>query len=552
MFGSRDNQQKIARRQLIGSAAALGAAAGLGNIVAPRAASAATSTTMVVASPATPQSLDIEFDVSLGSIDALGALYDYLLAYQKIPDPNAHGVMREDTAVHSNLPDGLALRGRLAQKWQLSPDGRTATFVIRDGVRSNWGNLLSAQDVKWTWDRKFNLHGQGLFQTSVLGLKTPDQVKLEAPNVVSFNLDKPNPILLKQQCNLANPIYDSTKLKQVGGSDDPWGTAFLKNNSAGFGPYELAQIVRGQQAVFRARKDYWDAPPFMQTIIMREVPTSASRLALLQGAAVDIAQFLEPREYLSLGRSKQVTVDAVKASYMIWLELNGKLKPFDNAVVRQAMNYALPRDAIIKTVYYGLADKLTAPMPYIYPMADSRFFDYDYSLAKARAALKNAGLDKGFSTTISYNAGDPVQEPIALLYQTALRDIGVTAQLDKLPAGVFYDVVSKREKPVIFYQDSPWTPDPGYSMSLYFNSKSYIDYSNYVNPEVDELLASGLETLDNVKRKRIYSRTQKIIMGDAPWAFLAYPKYVLAHRADLLGFTYYVSNNLRFQDFRRI
>lgn len=547
-----DERATISRRNLVRGVTVFGVAGGLSSVLDPVTASAATSKTLVIASPATPQSLDIEFDVSLGSIDALGALYDYLLAYDKIPDPDVPGVMREDTSVHPDKPGGLALRGRLAETWEISKDGTKATFNLRHGVKSNWGNTLTAQDVKWTWDRKFHLHGQGLFQTSVLGLKHPDQVKIEGPMAVSFNLEKPNPILLKQQCNLANPIYDSTKLKEVGGSHDPWGTAFLKNNSAGFGPYEVAQIVRGQQAIFRAQKNYWDKRPFMETVIMKEVPTSAARLALLRGGAVDIAQFLGPREYLALSHSRGTKVDAVKASYMIWLELNAKMKPFDNALVRQAMNYAIPRDAIIKTIYYGLADKLTAPMPEIYPMANSHYFDYEYSLAKAKASLEKAGISKGFSTTISYNAGDPVQEPIALLYQTALRKVGVNIKLDKLPAGVFYDVVSKRQKPMIFYQDSPWTPDPGYSMSLYFNSKSYIDYSNYVNPKVDGLIASGLETVDNPKRETIYNEAQKIVMSDAPWGFIAYPKYVLAHRANLTGFTYYVSNNLRFQDFKRV
>ena len=124
------------------------------------------------------------------------------------------------------------MQGRLAEKWTVSPDGLKATFVLREGIKSNWGNTLSAEDVKWTWDRKFHLKGQGTFQVSAVGLKTPDQVKIEGPNVVSFNLLKPNPVLLKQQCNLANPIYDSVKLMQVGGAGDPWGTEFLKNETS--------------------------------------------------------------------------------------------------------------------------------------------------------------------------------------------------------------------------------------------------------------------------------------------------------------------------------
>ena len=241
----------------------------------------------------------------------------------------------------------------------------------------------------------------------MLGLKSPDQIKIEGPNAISFNLEKPSPILLKQQCNLANPIYDQKKCKEVGGSDDPWATKFLQNDSAGFGPYRLRQIVRGQQAVFVAHDDYWDKQPYFKTVIMREVPTSASRLSLLTGGAVDIAQFLQPREYESLKGNPNATYDAVRSSYMIWLELNAKIPPFDNVKVRQAMNFAIPRDEIIRTIYYGLADPLKAPMPYIYPMADQSFFDYGYNLDKAKELLAEAGFKDGFKTTLSYNAGDP-------------------------------------------------------------------------------------------------------------------------------------------------
>ena len=140
-------------------------------------------------------------------------------------------------------------------------------------MKSNWGNPFTAKDVKWTWGRKFNLKGQGLFQTAVLGLHTPDQIKIEGDHAISFNLDKPNPILLKQQCNLANPIYDGTKRAEAGGKDDPWAVQFLKNESAGFGRYRLKQLVRGQWAVFEARDDYWGEKPAMKRVIMKEVPT---------------------------------------------------------------------------------------------------------------------------------------------------------------------------------------------------------------------------------------------------------------------------------------
>ena len=548
---SEKDQVRVDRRQVLQGTAGLAATAAAGLSVRPERAFAQAAKTLVIACPATPQSLDIENDNSLGTIDVLGAVYEYLLGYEKIPDPNAPGVMREDTGVHSDRPNGLALQGRLAEKWTVSPDGLKATFVLRQGIKSNWGNVLSAEDVRWTWERKFHLKGQGTFQASAVGLKHPDQVKVEASNVVSFNIEKPNPVLLKQQCNLANPIYDSAKLKQVGGTDDPWGTEFLKNETAGFGPYRLAQLVRGQQAVFQARKDYWDAQPFMDTVVMREVPTSASRLSLLQGGAVDIAQFLQPREVIALRGSSTVAVDAVNSSSMIWINLNNKIKPFDDVRVRRAMNLALPREDIIKSVFYGTADKMTAPMPYIYPMVNSKFFDYEFDLAKAKDLLKQAGLEGGFTTTVSYNSGDPAEEPIALIYQTALRKIGVNLELEKLAAGPFFENVAKRAKPIIFVLDAPWTPDPGYAMSLYFNDKSWSDTSNFSNGRANELIAAGLQTIDDKERVKIYDELQQILMNEAPWGYIAYPKYLLARKANLKGFTYYTSNNLRFQDFSR-
>lgn len=550
MPSSNDRVSGMTRRGFIQTTGAAGVAAAALDIGTVSEASAARANTLVVASPATPQGLDMEFDSSLGFVDCLGAMYDNLLAYEKIPDPKSPDVRRENLALYPDRPGGLALEGRLAESWGVSADGLKATFKLREGVKSNWGNTLSAADVKWTWDRKFAEKVQGAFNTSVLGLTSPDQIKIEGDNVVSFNFEKPTPILFRQQVSPANPIFDSTKLKEVGGTDDPWGTKFLQNDSAGFGPYRLKQIIRGQQAIFTARDDYYGAKPFMKTVIMKEVPNSASRLSLLQGGAIDIAQFLEPREYLSLKNSKTATFDAVDASYMMWLSINCTMKPFDDVRVRQAMNYVIPYKDIIDTVYFGLATHMTAPMPHIYPMADNDFA-YDENIDKAKQLLASAGLKDGFTTTLSYNAGDPTHEPIALIYQTALAKIGIKIVLDKLPAGVFYDYVAKRSKPLIFFLDSPWTSDAGYALELYFDSRSFIDYSNYKNAKVNDLIRTALVTLDDVERKTNFTEVQKIVMNEAPWGFISYPQYCVARAQNLKGFTYYTANNLRFQDFYR-
>jgi peptide/nickel transport system substrate-binding protein len=542
----------IDRRTFLRTSSAFAAAGIMPRILAIPSAMAQAGSTMVIAAPATPQSLDCEYDVSLGTFEAIAAMYDHLLGFEIIPDPGVPTARREDIGYHPDQPGGVRMVGKLAESWEVDPGGRWARFKLREGVKSNWGNELTAEDVKWTWDRKFGLAALGAFYTKVIGLNRPEDVRVEDKYVVSFNVDAPNPLLLKIQPNLyGGPIYDSTKTKEMGGSDDPWARKFLENNSAGFGPYQLQQLTRGQQAVFQARADYWGGKPAIDTVIFKEVPTSAARVQLLQGGAVDIAQYLQPLEIISLRDATNVAVETVPASFMIWIELNAKIPPFDNVDVRRAMNYAFPQAEVIKAVYQDLASPLTGCMPNIYPGYAGDFFTYDYNLDKAKELLAKGGQGSGFKTTLAYNAGDPVQEPIAIIYQTALRNIGVELELKKVPAGSFYNFVTDRKQPMIFYVDSPWCPDPGYSLTLYFDSKSYVNYSNYANADVDRLLAETAATADEKVRLEKTKEAQKIIMDEAPWTFVTYPNYTMARKADLKGWTYYTSNNIRFQDFSR-
>ena len=538
------------RRRFLEATTALAGAAVMPRIVGLSPAAAQGASTMVIAAPATPQSLDCEFDVSLGTFESVAALYDGMLGYEKIPDAGVPAAMREDIAYHPDQMGGVRMRGKLAESWEVDPGGRWARFKLREGVMSNWGNELTAEDIKWTWDRKFGLAALGAFYTKVIGLTRPEGVRIEDKYVVSFNLDAPNPLLLKIQPNLYCPIYDSTKCREVATEDDPWATKFIENESAGFGPYRLQQLTRGQQAIFSAREDYWGGKPAVDTVIFREVPTSASRVQLLQGGAVDIAQYLQPLEIISLKSAPNVVVETVPASFMIWIELNAKIPPFDNVDVRRAMNFAFPRDQVLQSVYQGLASPLDGCMPNIYP-GYREVPIYSHDPAKAKELLAAAGVGDGFSTTLSYNAGDPVQEPIAILYQSALRDVGVDLQLRKVPAGSFYNFVSERGQPMIFYVDSPWCPDPGYSMQLYFESSSFVNYSNYVNAKVDELLLTAATSADEEVRLAATGDAQEIVMDEAPWTFIAYPNYTMARKADLQGWTYYTSNNIRFQDFHR-
>ncbi len=539
------------RAVLKGGAALAGAAAVPGALKMREAQAASPAGTMVIAAPATPQSLDSEYDVSLGTFETVAACYDSIVEFEKIPDSTVPSAQREDIKDYPDRPGRVSMRGKLAESWEIDQGSKWVRFKLREGVKSHDGNELTADDVVWTWHRKLALGAIGGFYCNTIDLRRPEQVKAESKYVVSINLDNPNPLLLKLQPNLYNPIYDSKKCKEMATADDPWAKKYIENNVAGFGPYRIEQLVRGQQAVFKGRDDYYGGKPKMHTVIFKEVPTSANRAQLLQGGAVDIAQYLQPLELITLKKSEGVAIDTVPATFMLWIELNAKIPPFDKVDVRRAMNFAFPMEQVVKTVFQNIAYPLNGAMPDLYPGFNGSYFEYKQDFAKAKELLKAAGMADGFETTLAYNAGDPVQEPTAILYQSALKEIGVKLVLKKVPAATFYNNVSERKQPMIFYYDSPWCPDPGYSMNLYFHSKSFINYSNYANAKVDELIDGAAKTADMDVRLKNMDEAQKIIMAEAPWTFGVFTNYSMARRADIKGWTYYTSNNIRFQDFYR-
>ena len=242
-------------------------------------------------------------------------------------------------------------------------------------------------------------------------------------------------------------------------------------------------MVRGQQAVFTARDDYWGEKPFMKTVIMREVPTSAARLSLLQGGAVDIAQFLQPREYISIKDDPNITFDLVNSSYMIWLELNSKIPPFDNVKVRQAMNYAMPRDEIIRTVLLRPSRSADGADALHLPGRDVRLFPLRLRSRQGQGAAGGGGSQGRLQHDHQLQRRRPYPGADFAALSIVAGEIGVNITLEKLPAGVFYENVTKRAKPMIF---SPGLAVDGGSWLFdlpLFPHQVIRDYSNYENSQ---------------------------------------------------------------------
>lgn len=496
--------------------------------------------TLIVAGPRTPESLDQEYPPTEAVHEMRRNVYERLLAYEM--KPGEDGTLYEDFA---------KIGGALAESWEVAPDFTSITFHLRPGVVSSAGNPLDADDVMWSFERgwalKSNFHW---YMTQILKIEDYDKAFSKVDDMtVKVTIPGPSPLIEKLWINSDLGILDADEMKKHVTAEDPWGSRWLATNSASFGPYAVTKYAPGQETVYEANEKYYRGAPKLKKIIFREMPTSANRLAALQAGAVDVAEYLSPRELASLDKIPGVTVKKVFGNYIHRVEMRNTTPPFDNPKVRLALNYLVPRDEIGKAVYFDTARPTKSPISEIYPAFTDAYFGFSNDLDKAKALLAEAGYPDGFKTELGYRTGDQLEEEIAVILKTAFARAGVDVTLSKLPASTLVERYTKGDIPMYFFRDMAIVPDAAYVANLWLNSRSLIDYSRFTDPEVDSLIDSALTSTDEDKRIADMKRVQQITMENAPWVFLFNPGYQLAMRSNVKGYSWYTPNGNNWFDF---
>jgi len=511
---------------------------------APTSAPAAgTAQQLIVAVSATPVSLDPEFGASLESWELPIFLYEYLTSYAYKKNDQGVGEPQFDAS----------LEPRLAEKWDVSPDGKTMTFHLRKGVKSEYGNEFTAEDVHWSWQRCFALNTAGTWMMKSSSIPNADAIKVLDPNTLQVSLSGPNALLLLEQATpLNNPvIYDSTEAKKHATNDDPWAKDWLGKNSATFGPYKVTTFTPGQEVVFDVNPNYYRDKPTIQQVIWREVPESATRLQSLLAGAVHIAKELDSRERQQLEGKSGVQVISIKGNEAVIFGLNNKVPPLDNPKVRQAIAYAAPVDDIIKTVYLSnpLVRLFKGYNPENYPAAIDYYPYYPTNLDKAQALLKDAKQGP-FTIHLAMNQSRPEHEQVAILIQTQLKKIGIDVQIDKLTPAKYQEQYFSRKAETVLVQDAPWVADPGYSLGLFFGtgSNSVANWVNYDNPEVNSLIETIFNTADRGKRKELGQQAHKMIVDDAPWGFAIGTGFYLTASGKVTGLNWRPNNLVNYSE----
>lgn len=498
-------------------------------------------TTLIVAGPRTPESLELEYPATEAVHEARKNIYDRLLAYGM--KKNADGIMVEDF-------DHLV--GALAESWEVAPDRTSITFHLAKAKAAN-GDDFTAEDVMWTFKRGWAIKGTFYWYMHQM-LKIEDFDKAFSKiddHTVKVTLPGTSPLIERLWVNNDLGIIDATEAKKHVTDADPNAQTYLSTHTASFAPYQVTTFTPGREVVYEANPNYYRGAPKLSKILFREMPSSANRVAALQAGSIDVAEWLLPRELNLLKTAPGVKVWTVYGNYIHRIDIANNIAPFKDVRVRQALNYLVPRDQISKSVYFGTARETKSPVSEIYPAYDPDYFKYSYDLDKAKALLKEAGLENGFKTTLGYRTGDEIEEQIAVILKTTFAKAGIDVELQKMPSSNLVDKYTKGEIPLYFLRDMAIVPDAAYVTNLWLNSHSMVDYSRFKNDEVDKLIDKNLTATEEPARLADMKKAQELIVDNAPWIFLFNPGYQLATRSDVEGVSWYTPNGNAWYDFSK-
>jgi peptide/nickel transport system substrate-binding protein len=497
------------------------------------------NSTLLVAGPRTPESLELEYPATEAVHEARKNIYERLLGYAMKTNPDGIQVEDFDHPV-----------GALAESWEVSPDRTSITFHLAKAKAYN-GDDLTADDVMWTFKRGWEIKGTFYWYMHQM-LKIDDFDKAFSKiddHTVKVTLPGTSPLIERLWVNNDLGIIDATEARKHVTSADPQAQTWLSTHTASFAPYQVTSFTPGREVVYEANPYYYRGAPRLKKILFREMPASANRVAALQAGSIDVAEWLLPRELNLLKNAPGVKVWTVYGNYIHRVDINNAAAPFTDPRVRQALNYLVPRDQISQSVYFGTARETKSPVSEIYPGYDPEFFKYDYDVDKAKALLKEAGLENGFKTTVGYRTGDEIEEQIAVILKTNFAKAGIDLELQKMPSSSLVDKYTKGEIPMYFLRDMAIVPDAAYVTNLWLNSHSMVDYSRFKNEDVDKLIDKNLTATDEPARIADMKKAQEIIVDQAPWVFLFNPGYQLAARSNVEGTSWYTPNGNAWHDF---
>lgn len=485
--------------------------------------------------------LRVAWPYDIASIDAVGLgaqrstwcaslhLYDRLVTYETTPSPD--GTRQYDPAKP---------KGELAQRWEVSADSKTITFHLNPRAKFHDGSPVTAEDVRWSIERSLNVKGAAGVM-AVGALHSAEQLKALDEKTFQVTLPAPNRFAISVFSIPFAAIINSRLAKQNATAQDPWANEWLKRNAGGGGAYKLSSF-RNDQVMLTRNEDWVSGPkPAAQQVIFQTVPEAATRSALVERDAADLAIEVPPNDFDAVAQRGLARALAIPMrNHMDFVAMNSQAAPFNDARVRQAIAYALPYDQIFQSVFRGRGVPLYGGKPEaqggIFPQPSA----FNFDLEKAQALLKEAGKAEGFETSLLYSAGKAAFfDPLALAVRDSLGKIGIRVNIERLPGAQFDERTAARTAPMVLENRVAWLSLPDYWFTAFYTGTQVSNLGNHANPKLDQMLKDlpGDAPADVYARKT--REMSRLVLTEVPMIPIRQGAIELVMSKKLEGYTYW-------------
>ncbi|MBO9541648.1 ABC transporter substrate-binding protein [bacterium] len=466
----------------------------------------------------------------------------------------------ESATVTENLFNGLVrfkqdsteIEPALATHWEISPDGKTYTFHLREGVRFHDGTPFDARAVKISFDRQAHPQpGQVFEYWANFFAPTIRDVQVLDPKTVRLRLKTPDATFLRNLAIASMAIISPKALEK-------WGVDVARH-PVGTGPFRFVKWVPGERLVLEANPDYWDGRPYLDKLVFKPVTDNAVRLLELEVGEVHGMDGINPDDVGRIEADPELAFYSQAGLNVGYLALNNLKPPFTDARVRRAVALAIDKPALVKAFFAGgkLGEGAVVPMPPTIPGYNTRLKDLPHDPTEARRLLAEAGYPKGFDLELwslpVVRPYMPQGQRTAEAIQQSLAQVGIRAKIKTYEWGTYLDKVGKGDHQAALIG---WVGDFGdpdnflYTLLDAANARpggSATNYSFYRGEAVHRLLTRARTTLDPAVRKRLYEEAQVLIQADTPMVPLFHAKQLAAFRRDVKGFALHPTGTKYFE-----
>lgn len=497
------------RRSFLQMSGAALAGAGLLPFLKVLPAQAQAAETVVVVTGQTINSLDIHrTGTNRASYQVAVNCYDRLVSFGT-----------KETADGGLSYDYQTIEPELAESWEITEE--SIVFTLKPDAVFWDGSTVTAEDVRWSFERAVSVGGFPTVQMKAGLLEKPEQFEAIDEKTFKIHLLRPSKLTLPDLAVPVPMIINSKVAKANATDDDPWATEYLHQTPAGSGAYKVARWDPGQQLVYE-RNDAWVGGPLpgARRVIVREVPNAANRRALLERGDVQMSFNMPNKDAQELSGQNDISVFSTPIENCIHcVGLNYSFEPFQDPDVRKAVAYAIPYADIFQTAAYGRGAPMWGGSGEIKTLDWPQPFPYDTDLDKARAHLEKSAFAGGFEVPLSISLGlVDWMEPTALLIQESLGKIGITATVEKIP-GANWRTAALVEKrlPMHLENFGGWLNYPCYYFFWAYKEGHLFNSSNYANPEVEALVDETLHMKpDDPDYAPKITRLMQIAIDDLP------------------------------------